>query len=42
VFYADFTKAKEQLGWSPRIDVEQGIENLFHWVSENKEQFADL
>jgi len=39
VFYADFRKAKEELGWEPRIDLEEGIEMLFNWVKENKELF---
>jgi CDP-paratose 2-epimerase len=39
VFYADTTKAKRELGWKPRISLEEGIERLFHWVSENKNLF---
>ena len=42
VFYADFRKATRELGWEPKIDLEQGIEMLFNWVSENKDLFADL
>ncbi|MGE5073710.1 MAG: GDP-mannose 4,6-dehydratase [Anaerolineae bacterium] len=42
VFYADTSKAKDELGWEPKIDLEEGIESLFHWVSENKEMFVDL
>lgn len=39
VFYADFRKAKQELGWEPKIDLEEGIEMLFNWVRENKELF---
>jgi CDP-paratose 2-epimerase len=39
VFYADFRKAKNELGWEPKIDLEDGIEKLFDWVKENKELF---
>jgi len=39
VFYADFSKAKKELGWSPKIDLEEGIERLFTWVKENKDLF---
>ena len=39
VFYADFRKAKRELGWEPRIDLEEGIEMLFNWVKENRELF---
>ena len=39
VFYADFRKAKRELGWEPRIDLEEGIERLFEWVQANKDLF---
>ena len=39
VFYADFRKAKKELGWEPKIDLETGIEMLFEWVKENKSLF---
>ena len=39
VFYADFRKAKNELGWEPKIDLETGIEMLFEWVQENKSLF---
>ena len=39
VFYADYSKAKDELGWEPKIDVEEGVEMLFEWVKANKELF---
>jgi CDP-paratose 2-epimerase len=39
VFYADFSKAKRDLGWEPKIDLEEGIEKLFKWVNGNKKLF---
>jgi len=39
VFYADFRKAKRELGWEPKIDLEEGIESLFKWVKENRGLF---
>ena len=39
VFYADFRKAQRELGWEPKIDLEEGIERLFEWVKENQELF---
>ncbi len=39
VFYADFRKAKRELGWEPKIDLEEGIETLFEWVQANKNLF---
>ena len=39
VFYADFRKARHELDWEPKIDLEEGIEMLFDWVKENKNLF---
>ena len=39
VFYADVSKAKRELGWEPRINVEQGVDMLFEWVKANKNLF---
>jgi CDP-paratose 2-epimerase len=39
VFYADYSKAQRELGWEPKIDLEEGIEMLFDWVRANKELF---
>jgi CDP-paratose 2-epimerase len=39
VFYADIRKAERELGWSPKIGVEEGVERLFRWVRKNKDLF---
>jgi len=39
VFYADIRKAERELGWKPKISVEQGVEMLFEWVSKNRSLF---
>ena len=39
VFYADIRKAERELGWKPKIDVEQGVEMLIKWVKENETLF---
>ncbi len=39
VFYANFSKARNELGWEPKIGLEQGIERLFRWVKENQALF---
>jgi CDP-paratose 2-epimerase len=36
VFYADVRKAGKELGWTPKIGVEDGVKMLFEWVRENK------
>jgi CDP-paratose 2-epimerase len=40
VFYADVRKAERELGWSPKIGVEEGVERLFEWVRENEKLFV--
>jgi CDP-paratose 2-epimerase len=39
VFYADYRKAQQELGWEPKIGVERGIEMLFTWVKDNPDLF---
>jgi len=39
VFYADLRKAKRELGWEPKIDLEEGMELLFDWINQNRELF---
>jgi CDP-paratose 2-epimerase len=39
VFYADISKAGRELGWKPKIGVEQGVERLYKWVQENSDLF---
>lgn len=39
VFYADISKARHELGWEPKIGVEEGVRMLFDWVVSNKELF---
>jgi CDP-paratose 2-epimerase len=39
VFYADYRKAKRDLDWEPKIDLEEGIEMLIEWVKENRDLF---
>jgi len=39
VYISDIRKAKHELGWSPKVSVEEGISRLAHWVSDNTELF---
>lgn len=39
VFVADIRKAKNELGWEPKISVEEGVNRLFQWVKENQSLF---
>jgi CDP-paratose 2-epimerase len=39
VYVSDIRKAKEELGWAPKICVPQGLDLLYDWVASNKELF---
>jgi len=39
VFVADIRKAEKELGWRPKIGVEEGVRRLFEWVRENRDLF---
>jgi CDP-paratose 2-epimerase len=40
VFVADIGRARTELGWLPRVSVDQGISRLHAWVVENRALFA--
>lgn len=39
VYISDIRKAEAELGWAPKVSVEDGVSRLFHWVSENRSLF---
>ncbi|NJL72925.1 MAG: NAD-dependent epimerase/dehydratase family protein [Candidatus Competibacteraceae bacterium] len=39
VYISDIRKAADELGWQPKVSVEDGVSRLFHWVSENRSLF---
>jgi CDP-paratose 2-epimerase len=39
VFVADIRKAERELGWKPRVGVEEGVGRLFEWVRQNRDLF---
>jgi CDP-paratose 2-epimerase len=39
VFVADIRKAEKELGWEPKVGVEQGVKMLFEWVEKNRKLF---
>jgi CDP-paratose 2-epimerase len=41
VFVSDIRRAKEELRWTPKISVSQGLDLLYDWVAANLELFAD-
>jgi CDP-paratose 2-epimerase len=42
VFVSDISKAQKLLGWSPKINVQAGVEELIHWAAANPELFVHL
>ena len=40
--WADIAKAKELLGWQPRIDLETGIRGVVDWYLQNREWAKDI
>lgn len=39
VYISDIRKAKKELGWAPKIGVEQGARELVEWVRKHRELF---
>lgn len=42
IYISDIRKAQNELGWSPQIDVETGIQKLFEWINRNQSLFCHL
>lgn len=40
VYVSDIRKAEQDLGWRPRVGVEEGVERLVDWVTSNEELLA--
>ena len=40
--WADINKAKELLSWSPKINIEDGIQNTVNWFEENWEWIKEI
>jgi len=39
VYISNISKAKEKLGWSPKVNPEEGVEELVNWVLQSKYLF---
>ena len=40
VYISDISRAEQEFGWRPEVDVERGIERLVDWVRYNRALFA--
>ena len=41
IYVSDIRKAERELGWRPRVGVEEGIRRLYEWVVANKGLFVE-
>jgi CDP-paratose 2-epimerase len=39
IYVSNIDKARQQLGWSPRVEVEEGIERVYNWVVAHRNLF---
>ena len=42
VFVSDIRLVEKELGWKPKIGVEEGIKRLFDWVQDNKTMLQNI
>lgn len=41
-FVCDISKAKQELGWKPKVLPREGVSNLISWIKENEKLFRGL
>jgi len=42
VYVSDIRKAGQELGWQPRVSIEDGVERLFEWIRDHQTLFHHL
>jgi CDP-paratose 2-epimerase len=42
VYISDIRKVEREIGWRPRVSVEEGTRRLYEWIRDNQELFAHL
>lgn len=42
IYISDICKAEMELGWSPRVSIQEGIKRLFFWIRDHPELFCHL
>jgi CDP-paratose 2-epimerase len=40
VYVSDIRRARDELGWQPRIGPDEGVRDLIAWVREHREVFT--
>ena len=38
----DYTKAKNELGWSPEVDLDKGLKQTIDWYKNNEEWWRNV
>jgi CDP-paratose 2-epimerase len=36
IYISDFTRAKKDFGWFPKVSPKEGVKKLYNWISQNK------
>ncbi len=39
-YFSDFSKIREEIGWSPKVSLEDGLKEMVEYYSKNKEHYA--
>jgi CDP-paratose 2-epimerase len=39
IYVSDIQRVRQELGWSPKISVDAGLERIFNWAKENRQLF---
>jgi CDP-paratose 2-epimerase len=42
VFVSDISRARAELGWTPKTGCSRGLDQLFDWISQNRALFLEL
>jgi CDP-paratose 2-epimerase len=40
IYVSDISRARDELGWEPQIDPEEGVKRLWAWIQANKQLFV--
>jgi len=40
IYVSDISRARDELGWEPQIDPEEGVRRLWEWIQANKQLFG--
>jgi CDP-paratose 2-epimerase len=41
IYVSDIRKAQRDLGWEPRVNLQDGMRRLYNWISSNQQLFKE-